>query len=437
MANIGILKELENNENRVALNEHAVEKLVLNTQSKVFICSGAGEASDISDQKYKLSGATILGTNKEVIEKSDIIMKIGRPSEKELSFFKEGQVLFAFLNLISNPDYAIKLSKQKITAIGYESIYDEANDTYPILAPVSKLVGKMCYSIGSNLLSASGSKGIFLGGAPNAKRSKVVIFGGGNAGQELMKLADSAGSRVVIFETDLDLNDKITTERPHVETMYPYPNLIKKELKNADLVVGAIFKGKSKVQKLITKQMIKEMEPKSVFIDLSYECGGISETTQFNPKINTFIRNRYNIIHYWMPNIASLIPSTSTSALSTPILKYLISYLITIHKNINNDILENAININNGKIADWIHIDAEQEDEEYKEQIKKIITEDNDYNLFDMIEDSESNDFDNNVFEETTEDDFFEFEDEEENNEEKDIDENDDPFGVDFKDIDI
>lgn len=399
---IGLLKEM-GSEGRVAMNADSVESLITHTRHSIIVTSGAGEKSNVSNEKYIKAGATIVADNESVIKQSDIIVKIGRPTNEEINFFREGQILFCFLNLIVDPNYAKKLAQKKITAIGYESIYEPEQKRYPILATMSELVGKMCYNIGANLLSTPGNKGVFLGGLGSTSRSKVVIFGGGNAGQAFMKMADNAGSRVVVFEKSLELTQKINAERPHIETMFPFEGLIKKEIKNADLVLGATFDGNKKVVKYISNQMLKDMESKSVIIDLTHEFGGITDVTSYQNESNTITTTKNDIIHYWKPNIASLAPKTATSALAAPILKYLIYYLIAKQTDAPNEIIDNATAVHKGVISDWISF-GEVEKNEYHKEIEHLIQDpeeefdlfqmmnhnsDDDYNLFDDIEEYE------------------------------------------------
>jgi len=388
MANIGILKECEDGESRVALNDHAISSL-RNNGHKVFVTTNAGLRSGIENKKYEMAGGIILPTNKDVIEKSDIIMKIQKPNETELSFFRPNQVLFCFLNLINDPEVAIKMANAKITAIGYETICDDGK--YPVLEPMSKLVGKSCYVIGASLLSMPGKgKGVFLGGSAGASRSKIVIFGGGNAGKEIMKLANSSGSRVTVFDKNLAVINSINDSNPQIQTMYPYHDLIIKEIKNADLVVGATFAGKNNVNKMLTTEMIKMMEPKSVLIDLTTECGGISSTTSYDKSRKSHIYQKHNIIHYCVPNIAATIPKTATSALSAPILFYLIRYLITEYKGLQDDVMGEAIQIRDGDISDFIKIDIDNEKSEYQQKIKNLVNENDDFDLEKMIQSDDS-----------------------------------------------
>lgn len=399
MANIGILKEYENNESRVALNADAVSSLKKNGH-KVFITKNAGEKSGVKNKKYEMAGGIILSSNQEVINKADIIMKIQKPSDEELSFFRPNQVLFCFLNLINDPETAIKFANAKITAIGYETIYEDGR--YPILEPMSKLVGKTSFVIGASLLSMPGKgKGVFLGGSAGASRSKIVIFGGGNAGKELMKLANSSGSRVTVFDKDFSVINSINDYNPQIQTMYPYHERVIKEIANADLVVGATFSGKKNVNKILTTEMIKMMEPKSVLIDLTTECGGISTTSSYDKNRKSHIFQKHNIIHYCVPNIASTIPKTATSALSAPILFYLIRYVLTEYNGIQDDVISEAIQIKNGEIADFIKIDQDVESNEYQQKIKSLVDENDDFDLEKMFEDDQrpSNEHERDIFE--------------------------------------
>lgn len=434
MKKIGILKEINNSESRVALNNLAVNSLKQQGYT-IYITNNAGLASGITNSMYENSGGTILASNQDVIEKSDILIKVLAPTEEEANLFKEGQILFSFLNLITNPKLAALLSKKKITAIGYESIQD--NNRYPILETMSKLVGKLCFQIGSSLLSMSKTgKGVLLGGSASASRSKVVIFGGGNAGKEFMKLANNAGSRITVFDTDFSVINAISDYNPQIQTMYPYHELIIKEIKNADLILGATFSHNTKIKKMLSSEMIKMMEERSVLIDLTVERGGISETSRLtNLKNEIYLKN--GVFHYCVPNIAASIQKTATSALSPIILNYLLIYLITNAQNIENEVIEEAMQVKNGVLKDYIQIDKANKKSDYNEKIKELNQSQEDVfdeDLLKMIE-SEDDNVSNHNFE-LKEDDF---EDELINQIINDVcDEEDDIFGdIDFKNFDF
>lgn len=406
MAKIGVLKESQFNESRVAMNHVSVSALTGEfLKHVVYVTSDAGAKSGISNEKYTKAGAKILPDNAEVIKNSDIIVKISKPSIEELNQFHEGQILFCFLNLVADPEYALELKKRKITAIAYELIYDIDERRYPILSVMSELVGKIAYNVGSSLLSTPGSKGVLLGGLGSTSRSKVVIFGGGHAGKAFMRMADNAGSRVVIFDKNLEKQQQINTEKPHIETMYPFEEYIKKEIKNADLVLFATFEGgKRRAKEMLSEQIIKEMEAKSVIIDLTYECGGSTENTKYNPDNKSYTMTKNGIVHYWMPNMASLVPSTATSALASPILIYLLRFLVSTTSNREDETIQNAIVSANGELADWIILDQEQNDIEYQKDLESLLSDDDDeYDLFNMVNNVNEDSFSMNIFEEKEE----------------------------------
>lgn len=318
---IGIPLETTEFENRVSLTPYAVSTL-RRRGNKILITHNAGIKSGYSNEEYKRAGAIILPYNSDVYENSEVIVKILPPTEDEVISFGSNKIIFSFLNLFSNEKLFDLLIQQRITAISFEEIKKEEN--YPILSSMSKIAGKLCFSIGSELLSKpSTGKGVLLGGSTSASRSKIVIIGAGNAGIELIKLGNNSGSRVSVFDNNIEKLNHISGTFSGVETFYPYHDLIIKEIKNADLVVGAIFSPKKKVNKIISKEMIKMMEKNSVIIDLTVDRGGIFETTRKTNLGNpAYVES--NIYHYCVGNIAACVPKTASNAISTNILPYLL-----------------------------------------------------------------------------------------------------------------
>ena len=397
MKKIGILKEINNFESRVALNEIAVN-LLKQQGHTVYITNNAGLASGIPNSKYEKSGGKILASNSDVIKESDIIIKVLAPSIEEANLFKEGQILFSFLNLITNPILTSILLKKKVTAIGYESIND--NNRFPVLETMSKLVGKQCFQIGASLLSMpTTGKGVLLGGSSSASRSKVVIFGGGHAGKEFMKLANNAGSRITVFDQDFSVINDINDANPQIQTMFPYHELIIKEIKNADLILGATFSDKSKVKKMLSSEMIKMIEPRSVLIDLTAERGGISETTRLTT-LKSEIYLKHDVFHYCVPNIAASIQKTASSALSPIILNYLLRFLITTNNNIFDEVIDDAIQVINGESKDYISLDDNNvKNKSYNEKVKNLNKNDEDIFDEDLLKMIENEDFHNSTHE--------------------------------------
>ena len=205
--NIGIPFEENQYENRVSISPYGVH--VLRKQNhKIFITVDAGIKSGYTNDEYKKNGATIVQSNQELYSSSDIIVKINPPEESELKYLKEGQIIFAFYNFFTNPELLETLSKKKITAIAYELI--EVDGQYPIVSAMSRIAGKLSFSIASEILSKPNSgKGLLLGGSPSASRSKILVIGGGIAGMELVRLGILAGSRVSVMDIDVEKLNKI------------------------------------------------------------------------------------------------------------------------------------------------------------------------------------------------------------------------------------
>lgn len=350
---IGIPIETDYFEKRVSLAPHAV-RVLRKRGNEIFITSDAGKNSGYTNDDYIRCGAYITKNNKETYEKTDIIVKIMVPNDIEENYLNDNHILFCFLNLLSNKEKAISLSQRGITAIGYETISD-INNEYPILSSMSRIAGKLSFSIASEILAKPVSgKGLLLGGSPSASRSKVVVIGGGNAGMEMIKLSLNAGSRVSVFDSDIQKLNKISYDYPSVETFYPYHDLIIKQLKNADVVLGATFANKKNVTKMVSDQMIKMMEQSSVIIDLTTENGGIFETSRITT-LDDPIYNKHGIFHYCVPNIAACVPKTASNALSTSILPFLLQ--ITEGLWVNSDQMQGALQINEGTIEPFILTD--------------------------------------------------------------------------------
>lgn len=375
--NIGIPYEENTYENRVSISPYGVH--VLRKQNhNIYMTVDAGVKSGHSNIDYKKNGVTLVQSNKELYEISDIIVKVNAPEEVEFPYLREGQIIFAFYNFLTNPDLLETLSKKKITAIAYELI--EVDGKHPIVEAMSRIAGKLSFSIASEILAKpNNGKGLLLGGSPSASRSKIVVIGGGIAGMELVRLGILAGSRVSVIDIDSEKLNKINQEYPSVETFMPFHDLILKQLQNADVVLGAISASKRKVPKIISNEMLKLMEPRSVFIDLTSASGGISEST----RITTLGKPIYlynDIFHYCVPNISASVPKTASNALTTNILKYVLKvadgYLES------SEELLDAICVRNGKVNEFL----EKNDIKFKQKkIKDLIKNNDDEEDEDLI----------------------------------------------------
>ncbi|MGE5330057.1 MAG: alanine dehydrogenase [Deltaproteobacteria bacterium] len=321
---VGVPKEIKNSENRVAITPSGVNELV-KSGHKVVIEKSAGLGSGISDKQYAEAGAEILQSNSDTYQKSDIIVKVKEPLESEYNLLKEGQILFTYLHLASNPSLTEVLLKRNIIGIAYETV-QLSNGSLPLLAPMSEVAGRMSIQIGAHLLQkASGGSGILLGGVPGVLPAEVLIIGGGVVGLNAAKMAVGLGAKVTVMDINkarLSYLDDIFSGR--VSTLIYNEYNASEMVKTADLLVGAVLIAGSKAPKTVTAEMVKTMKSGSVIVDVAIDQGGSIETidrvtTHDNPSFEKF-----GVIHYSVANIPGAVPRTSTYALTGVTLPYLL-----------------------------------------------------------------------------------------------------------------
>ena len=321
--NIGVPKEIKNNEFRVAITPAGVREFI-NRGHKVFIETGAGIGSALSDSDYSQVGAEILSTADEVWQRGDLILKVKEPIAAEYSRMRSGQVLFTYLHLAASRECTDALIKSGITAIAYETV--EVNGALPLLAPMSEVAGRMAPQVGAAALQASaGGRGVLLGGVPGVRPGKVLVLGGGIAGLAAATIAHGMRADVSIA----DINQKRLAEIDQlfggtVKTLMSSAHAIEEEALNADLVIGAVLIHGAKAPKLISNELVKRMKAGSVLVDIAIDQGGCFEdsrpTTHAEPTFRV-----HDSIFYCVANMPGAVPSTSTYALSNATLKYALS----------------------------------------------------------------------------------------------------------------
>ncbi len=321
---IGVPREIKAQEERVAITPAGVETLAKKGH-EVFIENNAGVGSGFSNEVYEKAGAKILDTPKEVFDVSDMVLKVKEPLEKEYEYLRENQILFTYLHLAAVPQLAKKLLEGKITGIAYETVQYE-DGSLPLLTPMSEVAGRMSVQIASRLLEKYlGGKGILMGGVPGTMPAKVAIIGGGVVGANAAKMALGLRASVTILDINLDrlryLND-IYAES--LTTLYSNPYTIRQQVKEADVVIGAVLLAGKKAPCLVTEEMVKEMTPGSVIVDVAIDQGGSIETidrvtTHENP---TYIK--HGVVHYSVANMPGAVPRTSTVALTNATLPYVL-----------------------------------------------------------------------------------------------------------------
>ncbi len=317
---IGIAKEIKNHENRVALPPSGVLELI-KAGHTVLVETGAGLGSGISDKEYLDVGA-ILTTVAEVWN-CELVMKVKEPQPSEYHYFRPGLLLFTYLHLAANKELTEELMNQCVTAIAYENV-QLADNTLPLLAPMSEIAGRMAAQIGAQYLQRTfGGKGILLAGVPGVRQGNVVIIGGGVSGYNAARMALGLGAHVTILDINLDrLKELDDIFNGQVQTLISNELNIRTSLKTADLVIGAVLLPGHKAPTLVTEEMVASMPNESVIVDIAIDQGGIFAT---GSKVTTHEAPTYihsGVIHYAVANMPGAVPQTSTYALSNATLPY-------------------------------------------------------------------------------------------------------------------
>lgn len=318
---IGVPKEIKKQEYRIGLVPAGVKKLI-DAGHKVLIEKGAGQGSGIADISYQKMGALILPNKEEIWAEADMIIKVKEPIEPEYQLMKKKQILYTYLHLAAVPELTKILLEKEISAIGYETI--ELDDgSLPLLRPMSEIAGKMAIQVGATYLEKEkGGKGILLGGVPGVRPAKVVIIGGGTVGTNAAKIAVGMGASVFILDNNISrlvYLDDIFSGR--VVTLYSDIATIEEHTKDADLLVGGVLIAGARAPKLVSREMVKNMNPGSVIVDVSVDQGGCIETSRATDHEKPTYEE-YGVVHYGVTNMPGAVPRTSTFALTNATIYY-------------------------------------------------------------------------------------------------------------------
>lgn len=348
---IGCPKEIKNFENRVALIPSSVRSLTADG-AKVLIEKGAGLGSFISDDQYREAGAEIVEKAAEVWQRADIVTKVKEPLSEEFAYFREGQVIYTFLHLAAETELTDALLRKKVTGIAYETI--EENGQLPLLKPMSEVAGRMAVQVGAWCLeNQHGGKGILLGGVPGVRKGRVVILGAGTVGKNAAKMALGMGAMVTVLDISSEKLEEIDDLfLGKVQTIYSNEHTISSQIARADLVIGAVLLAGARAPRLITKEMVKEMEKGSVLVDVAVDQGGCMETVHRTMHDKpTYIID--GIVHYGVANMPGAVAATSTYALSQATFPYLkkMAKEGVVHALQNNNALLKGVNTINGFIT--------------------------------------------------------------------------------------
>jgi len=317
---IGVPKEVKKDENRVGATPDTVHAFVAAGHT-VMVQTGAGANIGFSDELYKKAGAQIVETAADVY-KNDLVLKVKEPQASEFPLMHEGQTLFCYLHLAPDPEQTKHLLQRKVIGVAYETVTDEQG-RLPLLTPMSEIAGRISIQAGATALQMiHGGRGVLLGGIPGVKPGKVVVLGGGVVGTEAMRMALGLGADVTIFDKNLNrLRELDRLYAPALKTAFSTPAAIEEALSKADLVIGAVLIPGKMAPRLITRSMLKKMQPGSVIIDVAIDQGGCAETSKATTHSNpTFVVD--GVVHYGVTNMPAACARTSTEGLTNATLPY-------------------------------------------------------------------------------------------------------------------
>ncbi|WP_100012115.1 alanine dehydrogenase [Lentibacillus sediminis] len=349
---IGVPRELKNNENRVAMAPSGVSTLK-DAGHEVFIETEAGLGSGFTDEQYEQAGAVIVSTAAEAW-KQEMVMKVKEPEQEEFDYFYEGLILFTYLHLAAEPEVTKALIDKKVVGIAYETVQLE-NRSLPLLTPMSEVAGRMAAQIGAQFLEKpKGGAGVLLAGIPGVKRGKVTIIGGGTVGTNAAKIAVGLGANVTI----LDLNPERLRQLDDIfgssiNTMISNPMNIEMEITESDLVIGAVLIPGAKAPKLVTEEMVKNMQEGSVIVDVAIDQGGILETSDRITTHDNPTYTKHGVLHYSVANMPGAVPRTSTIGLTNVTVPYALQLANKGYKKacLDNQALRKGVNTLDGFVT--------------------------------------------------------------------------------------
>jgi alanine dehydrogenase len=320
---VGCPKEIKNNENRVGLTPGGAWALTQGGHT-VLVEKGAGGGSHFFDEEYRGKGAEVVSTASEVWSRSELVVKVKEPLPSEYQFFRDDLALFTYLHLAPVPDLTKALLDSGIVAIAYETV-QLPNGELPLLVPMSEVAGRMAVTVGAYYMGyPNGGNGRLIGGVPGVCPAEVLIIGGGIVGINAAKMAAGLGARVTILDVNADRMKYLDDVLPkNCVTVHSDRSAIERHLPCADLVIGAVLVPGTVAPKLVSRDMLKLMQPRSVMVDVAVDQGGCFETTHATSHQDP-VYYEEEILHYAVANMPGAYPRTSTQALTNVTLKYVL-----------------------------------------------------------------------------------------------------------------
>ena len=321
---VGVPKEVKNHEYRVALTPVGVHELTQHGH-EVFIEHEAGIGSQIPDEEYVAEGAKILDGADEVWGTADMVLKVKEPVAEEYARMREGQTLFTYLHLAADQPLTQELVKREVTAIAYETVQLPSGGL-PLLYPMSEVAGCLAPQVGAYaMMKAQGGRGVLMGGVGGVANAKVVIIGAGVSGQNAANIALGMGADVTLLDTDLDkLRLSFWRYNNRVHGLASSKLAIQQQVTEADLVIGAVLIPGAKAPKLVSNDLVSQMKPGSVLVDIAVDQGGCFEDTHATTHADpTYMV--HDSVFYCVANMPGAVPNTSTYALTNATLPYTVA----------------------------------------------------------------------------------------------------------------
>src|SRR3954451_22820441 len=321
---VGIPREVKNHEYRVAITPSGVHELTEHGH-EVLVEKDAGVGSQISDDEYVAAGARIIGSADDVWGEAEMVLKVKEPVAEEYHRMREGLTLFTYLHLAADKPLTEELMTRKVTGIAYETVQLPSGGL-PLLYPMSEVAGCLAPQVGAHsLMRAEGGRGVLLGGVGGVANAKVVVIGAGVAGQNAANIALGMGADVTLLDTDLDkLRMSFWRYNNRVHGLASSRLTIQQQVMEADLVIGAVLIPGAKAPKLVSNDLVAQMKPGSVLVDIAVDQGGCFEdtrpTTHADPTFTV-----HQSVFYCVANMPGAVPNTSTYALTNATLPYVVA----------------------------------------------------------------------------------------------------------------
>lgn len=318
---IGVPKEVKDQERRVAMTPSCVAEYVANGH-QVMVEQMAGAGSGFSDLEYERAGATIAPTAGDVWESAEMIVKVKEPISSEYERLGNGQVLYTYLHLAADEPLTRALMARNVSAIAYETVQLPTGQL-PLLTPMSEVAGRMSVQVGAYYLQATnGGGGRLLGGVPGVLPANVAVIGAGVVGTNAAQIALGMGANVTIIDKNLDRLRTLDLQlHGRLQTLASNRGSLAAAVADADLVIGGVLVAGAKAPKLVNEEMVKQMRPGSVMVDVAIDQGGCFATSRPTSH-STPVYTVDGVVHYCVTNMPGAVPRTSTQALANATLPY-------------------------------------------------------------------------------------------------------------------